>query len=183
MGTAFYPNIDSYTSPYLPSTPLHCDTKSWINDALNDSYTFSGGNSRASLPLDAPIQQRTYVTPSSTSRKTIPARFAKHFSKAEKYGSWHGSSDRDSSDGSKEGTPPHSPDPYLIQQIKERRRKNAISARKSRQKKLEQMEELEKERNNLLNLVHDYRDHVLQLHAILQNRGIPFTAPAFMRIS
>ncbi|KAF8629557.1 hypothetical protein AX15_003389 [Amanita polypyramis BW_CC] len=174
-------------SSYTSRSPPDCEAELWIGDTLNDPYT-SPERPKMPLPLEAPIQPRVYYTSSSTSRKEIPVRFAKQFNAVRNSGGRRTSHDGTSASRHWQGSGEHAPsqpllEPHLLQQIKERRRRNAISARKSRQRRLEQMEELEKERNNLLNLVHGYRDHVLQLHAILQNRGIPFATPTFISTS
>ena len=72
-------------------------------------------------------------------------------------------------------------DPTLVEQIKDRRRRNTISARKSRQRRLEQMAELEKERNDLLKVVHEYRDYILRLRECISSQGIPTPDPPFTR--
>ncbi len=139
-----------------------CDARNWSNGDVHTS-------TKSSIPLNAPIQSRRYLTASATSRKLVPARFAKQ-AKAAK--AQRGSSLEDELDELRDESPEL--DPNLVEQIHERRRRNAMSARNSRRRRLQQTEELEKERDNLLKLAHDHREYILTLVAILRNHGISF---------
>jgi hypothetical protein len=122
---------------------------------------------------NAPTEERNYVIPSATSRKEIPVRFAE-------VAKSRASSIKDEVDELRDDSPP-SIDPTLVEQIKDRRRRNTISARKSRQRRLEQMGELEKERNDLLKVVHEYRDYILRLRECISSQGISTPDPPFTR--
>ncbi|KAF8649032.1 hypothetical protein AX14_008755 [Amanita brunnescens Koide BX004] len=153
-------------SSYPLLAPLDCDTKPWIN-----SGNYAHHKSRITDP-DAPTEARNYITPSTTSRKDVPVRFAKVATSRE-------SSVNDEVDELRDDNSTSPIDPCLVKQIKERRRRNTISARKSRQRRLEQMGELEKERNDLLKVVHDYRDYIVRLREYLGRQGIPIPEPPF----
>ncbi|KAF8346167.1 hypothetical protein F5887DRAFT_962965 [Amanita rubescens] len=157
----------SYSPYLLVASPDRVATQ-WNNGSVHTST-----KSRTShIPLDAPTQPRKYPTPSMTSRKTIPARFSKQAKAAQ---SQRGSSPEDESDELRDESPPL--DPNLVEQINDRRRRNAISARNSRRRRLQQMEELEKERDSLLRLVHDYRDYIRALKVNFSNNGISLPDP------
>ena len=159
--------------PYLLTSPERV-TAQWINGSVHTST-----KSRISpIPLDAPTQPRKYLTPSTTSRKLVPARFSKQAKAAQ---GQRGSSPEDELDELRDESPPL--DPNLVEQINEKRRRNAISARNSRRRRLQQMEELEKERDGLLKLVHDYRDYTTLLQATLSHNGVSFPEPPFIRSS
>ncbi|KAI0695296.1 hypothetical protein BC835DRAFT_1273444 [Cytidiella melzeri] len=83
------------------------------------------------VPYDAPIQTRKYVTPSATSRKEIPAVFAKKRSRSQALGD---------DDGGDEDL---SLDPQDVDAIEAKRRQNTLAARRSRKRKLEYQRELE----------------------------------------
>ncbi|KAF8337128.1 hypothetical protein F5887DRAFT_890865 [Amanita rubescens] len=128
------------------------------------------------IPLCANSAKRgKYPTLSMTSRKTIPARFAKQAKAAQ---SQCGSSPEDEFDELRDQSPPL--DPTLGEQISYRGRRN-ISARNSRCRRLQQMEELEKQRDSLSKLVHNYRDYILALRANFSNNGISLPEPPFFR--
>src|SRR6266576_2495301 len=165
-------SISPRYSPYLLLTSPNRATTQWNNGSVH-TYT----KTRTSpIPLDAPTQPRKYPTPSMTSRKTIPARFAKQAKAAH---GQRGNSPEEELDELRDESPPLDPD--LVEQINERRRRNAISARNSRRRRLQQMEELEKERDSLLKLVHNYRDYIIDLHAAFSNSGISFPEPPFVK--
>jgi hypothetical protein len=167
-------NFPSGSSPYLLVTSPDRVTTQWNNGGVHAST-----KSRISpIPLDAPTQPRKYLTPSTTSRKLVPARFSKQAKAAQ---GQRGSSPEDELDELEDTSPPL--DPNLVEEINERRRRNAISARNSRRRRLQQMEELEKERDSLLKLVHDYREYTHALHVTLRNNGLSFPAPPFIRSS
>jgi hypothetical protein len=84
------------------------------------------------VPLDAPTQRRTYVTPSSTSRKEIPAAF----SRKRKAMSIEPEPEDDEEFVGGEGID-------WKDAIEAKRRQNTIAARKSRQRKLEYVRNLE----------------------------------------
>ncbi|PPQ76632.1 hypothetical protein CVT24_012099 [Panaeolus cyanescens] len=99
----------------------------------------------ALLDEDAPTQPRKYTTPSSTSRKEVPAVFARKRARSTAFG------DEDDELSSPNPMPLNPTEKDLIEM---KRRQNTVAARRSRKRKLEQMlaletrvQELEKERD------------------------------------
>ncbi|KAF8346170.1 hypothetical protein F5887DRAFT_962973 [Amanita rubescens] len=145
----------------------HCDARNWSDGGAHTS-------TKSSIPLYAPIQPRKYLTASATSRKLVPARFAKQ-AKAGK--DQRGSSledELDELDELRDGGPEL--DPNLVEQIHERRRRNAISARNSRRRRLQQMEELGEGTRQPLKTRPRFTANILL-------RSRPLSGPAFLRPS
>jgi len=80
------------------------------------------------VPVDAPTQHRSYLKPSVTSRKVIPAAFQ---TQSKKRGASVAFGDEDDVD------------PMLADAIQTKRRQNTVAARRSRARKLEYVRELE----------------------------------------
>ncbi|KAF8313950.1 uncharacterized protein EI90DRAFT_3091049 [Cantharellus anzutake] len=80
------------------------------------------------VPVDAPTQLRSYVTPSATSRKAIPAAFQVHSKKRPSSVAFGDEDDLD---------------PALEDAIETKRRQNTVAARRSRARKLEHVRNLE----------------------------------------
>lgn len=85
----------------------------------------------ALVPFDAPIQPRKYVTPSATSRKEIPAVFARKRARSQAFGE---------EDELADDLPLDTSD---LSAIEAKRRQNTLAARRSRKRKLEYQRELE----------------------------------------
>ena len=132
---------------------------------------------RSPLPVEAPIQPRRYLTPSVTSRKDLPAHFARQLSRCPALN--RKSSEDEQDQLAEDGI--GALDQDLVEQIQEKRRRNTLSARKSRQRKMQQMRDLEQERDELLTLVHDYRKYVLEMHKYLESQGLNYELPTFCR--
>ncbi|KAF8638399.1 hypothetical protein AX17_002242 [Amanita inopinata Kibby_2008] len=139
---------------------------------------------RPTIPLDAPIQPRRYLTPSATSRKDVPTYFARQLHQRAAsttapsittttttsnngYGCGSGEDEQDELTEEAQTL-----DLEVEQQILDKRRRNTLSARKSRQRRIKQMEDLERERNELQKLVYAYHTRVMQLRMLLKNHGI-----------
>ncbi|KAG1728522.1 uncharacterized protein EDB91DRAFT_1060517 [Suillus paluster] len=86
------------------------------------------------VPIDAPTQQRKYLTPSATSRKEVPAVFARKRARTAAFG--------DEQDELNEDVR-ITPSMTEQEQIEAKRRQNTIAARRSRKRKLEYQRELE----------------------------------------
>lgn len=85
------------------------------------------------LDESAPTQLRNYVTPSATSRKEVPAVFARKRARSTAFG--------DEEDELEDHIlPPDSSEKDLIEQ---KRRQNTVAARRSRKRKLEHLQHLE----------------------------------------
>lgn len=85
------------------------------------------------LSLEAPTQERNYITPSSTSKKPIPAYAQSQYHK------WLTKQNNFGQDISSSGLLPEN----IKHSIEHRRRQNALSARRTRMKKAERVKELE----------------------------------------
>ncbi|KAF8694415.1 hypothetical protein AX14_002049 [Amanita brunnescens Koide BX004] len=132
------------------------------------------------IDANAPSEAKNYIIASMTPRKHAPVRFAKAVVPAK---SCERSVDDEVGELRDDSSAP-SIDSNLVEQIKsERRRRKAISARKSRQRRLEQMGELEKERNDLLKVVHKYHEYILRLQEYFGSQGILIPEPPFARPS
>ena len=85
------------------------------------------------LDESAPTQSRNYITPSATSRKEVPAVFARKRARSTAFGD-----EEDQLDDYV--LPPDSTEKDLIEQ---KRRQNTVAARRSRKRKLEHLQQLE----------------------------------------
>lgn len=114
--TPITPALHSFKSPARRKNPPTGTRKNISPDAL--------------IPYDAPVQPRKYATPSATSRKEVPAVFAKKRSRSQAFG------------GDEDGEEPQL-DPEDVDAIEAKRRQNTLAARRSRKRKLEYQRELE----------------------------------------
>ncbi|CAL1712320.1 unnamed protein product [Somion occarium] len=110
------------------------------------------------VPFDAPIQPRKYVTPSATSRKEIPAVFAKKRARSQAFG------DEDGED--------MSPAPHELDAIEAKRRQNTLAARRSRKRKLEYQRELEEGIEHERAEKEAWRMRAMTLETILHSHGL-----------
>ena len=90
------------------------------------------------IPIDAPTQPRNYIAPSSTSRKAVPAVFARKRARSAALGL----DEEDELAGSDVAgeAPANSQEAAAIEA---KRRQNTLAARRSRKRKLEYQRELE----------------------------------------
>ncbi|KAJ7214108.1 hypothetical protein GGX14DRAFT_542331 [Mycena pura] len=146
------PALDSMEAPAVASRPV-------IPPAPPRSRTTVTGTRRsltpaALIPLDAPIQKRTYLTPSATSRKSIPAGFRKRLA-SEAFADEEAAlnaMDRES--------------------IEYKRRQNTLAARQSRKRKLEHQQHLEQTAEALKREVTMWRERALMAQEMLRKAGI-----------
>jgi hypothetical protein len=119
------------TAPSTPAVPSSDFTTTSVSTSPKRKVTGHRRNiTPASLvPVDAPTQSRSYVKPSATSRKAIPAAFQ---SQSRKRASSVAFDDEDEID------------PTLDDAIQTKRRQNTVAARRSRARKLEYVRELER---------------------------------------
>ncbi|KLO08119.1 hypothetical protein SCHPADRAFT_620528 [Schizopora paradoxa] len=87
------------------------------------------------VPLEAPTQSRNYITPSTTSRKELPAVFAKKRARSTAFGD-----EEDELEDGEEAAPPTGTE---ADAIAAKRRQNTLAARRSRKRKLEYQRDLE----------------------------------------
>jgi hypothetical protein len=121
------------------------------------------------LDESAPTQSRNYIIPSATSRKEVPAIFARKRSRSTAFG--------DEEDQLDDYILP--PNPTEKDLIEQKRRQNTVAARRSRKRKLEHLQflecSLEKERQEK----EQWRERTMMLSSILSglNQPVPdFTA-------
>lgn len=115
------------------------------------------------LDESAPTQSRNYVTPSVTSRKEVPAIFARKRSRSTAFG--------DEEDQLDDYVLP--PNPTEKDLIEQKRRQNTVAARRSRKRKLEHLQlletSLEKERQEK----EQWRERAMMLSSILSGLNQP----------
>jgi hypothetical protein len=116
------------------------------------------------VPLNAPIQPRKYLTPSSTSRKEVPATFARKRARSQAFG-----------DDDDEEAPAPNPSMSEEEQIKAKRLQNTLAARRSRKRKLEHQQLLEDTIEAERADKEKWRAHAMVLEALLRDKG--FTPP------
>jgi hypothetical protein len=120
------------------------------------------GSSTALLPLDAPVQSRTYVTPSTTSRKrkTVPVEraLAKRQRDAPPTPSTASSSSFASPVMEEDELPAD-----LVSAVERKRLQNTVSARRSRARKQEKLGELEGENKVLKRRVEELEARIREL--------------------
>jgi hypothetical protein len=157
--TSLYPSPRVPTSRAFPSSPAG-------NTRRKSSATGTRKNiTPASLvPLDAPTQPRKYVMPSATSRKEVPAVFAKKRSRSVAFGA----------DEEDELDEPLAPNATEKEQIEWKRRQNTLAARKSRKRKLEHQQFLETRVSELERTVEMWKTRALTTASILHSHGVPF---------
>jgi len=119
------------------------------------------------VPLDAPTQPRKYTTPSVTSRKELPAIFAKKRARTVAFGD-------DDDDAIEQPLPPNATEK---EQIEWKRRQNTLAARKSRKRKLQHQRELEADVDRLTKERDMWHLRALTCEALLKNHG--HEVPAF----
>ncbi|XP_006462994.1 hypothetical protein AGABI2DRAFT_194037 [Agaricus bisporus var. bisporus H97] len=117
------------------------------------------------VSLEAPTQPRRYLTPSATSRKEMPAVFARKRVRQQML-------DGDDDDLELEALKPNATE---LEQIEWKRRQNTLAARKSRKRKLQHQQELENQVSDLANDRDKWKERALTLQRILQANGIPFS--------
>ena len=112
------------------------------------------------IPVDAPIQTRKYVSESVTSRKELPAVFARKRKRA--------SADLDD----EEDLLAAPPTTNELSAIEAKRRQNTLAARRSRKRKLEHQRELESIIDNERAEKDAWKQRALAFEAILNSNGI-----------
>ena len=114
------------------------------------------------LGEDAPTQPRKYVTPSVTSRKEVPAGFARKCARSVAF-----ADEEDQLDD----LPPNSTEQDLIEQ---KRRQNTVAARRSRKRKLEQMQRLQGSRDEERAFKEMWTERALVLLKLVRSMGVNY---------
>ncbi|KAL0060656.1 hypothetical protein AAF712_012533 [Marasmius tenuissimus] len=123
------------------------------------------------VPYDAPTQSRRYAMPSATSKKEVPATFARKKRKMMGGAVNVGGSCDDELDDDAD-LPPLHPDATEKEQIEYKRRQNTLAARKSRKRKLEYQQGLETENDALKREVEAWKCRCELLSGMLKGAGI-----------
>ena len=151
-----------------PGTPVIDDPSIQPSPHVNDRSMFPTGRKSAPtgtrknitpeslVPDDAPIQARKYRLPSATSRKELPATFARK---------------RARTSGPGEDEPSVGPSLSEEDAIKTKRLQNTLAARRSRKRKLEYQRELEEAIEAERMDKEMWREHALILEALLRDKG------------
>lgn len=113
------------------------------------------------IPVDAPIQGRKYVSESATSRKELPAVFARKRKRA--------SADLDEEEEDLLAAPPTVNE---LSAIEAKRRQNTLAARRSRKRKLEHQRDLEVTIENERAEKDAWKQRALAFEVILNSNGI-----------
>ncbi|KAJ7440168.1 hypothetical protein FB451DRAFT_1300864 [Mycena latifolia] len=119
------------------------------------------------IPLEAPTQKRTYVTPSATSRKAVPAVFAQ---KKRLHSVAFSAGDEDDAE-----LGVLSPTASEAETIEYKRRQNTLAARKSRKRKLEHQQMLEDEIVVLRGEAERWKTRAMMAQELLRANGVAFT--------
>ncbi|KAF8965947.1 hypothetical protein BDZ97DRAFT_1609455, partial [Flammula alnicola] len=114
------------------------------------------------LDETAPTQPRKYAIPSATSRKELPAVFARKRSRSTAFG--------EEEDQLGDDLPPNPTEKDLIEQ---KRRQNTVAARRSRKRKLEQFQMMERSRNEERQMKEVWKTRALTLLETLRSVGMP----------
>jgi hypothetical protein len=137
--TPISPSLDSFDPSQLTSSPQSTNISSAVAKGPASRRKVSATGIRKGvtpetlLDESAPTQTRNYITPSATSRKEVPAVFARKRARSTAFG--------DEEDQLDDYILP--PNPTEKDLIEQKRRQNTVAARRSRKRKLEHLQQLE----------------------------------------
>lgn len=146
-------------SPSLPApstTFSSSPSSSYTNTRKKATGTRANLTPDSLIPLDAPIQTRTYLGPSKTSRKELPVTFARKRK-------------REDDDEELEAPPPNASEK---EHIEYKRKLNTVAARKSRRRKLQHLQVLEDRNAELAKEAENWRTRASLLTSMLKAAGI-----------
>jgi len=148
------PGTPAIDATSLQSSPLHVDDSSVLQTRRKHAPTGTRKNitPESLVPYSAPIQGRKYRLPSTTSRKELPATFARKRART-------GEDDVVGPTLSEEDA------------IKTKRLQNTLAARRSRKRKLEYQRELEDAIEAERKDKEMWRERALVLEALLRDKG------------
>lgn len=160
-----YPlNGVNHPSLYQPGT--YSGTSPSMNPSFVSRRRNSGGYRRTSpdnlIAPDAPTQARRYITPSSTSKKEIPAFFQKMRTNSPP-------SDNEEDELTEEPPASNATDQ---EKIEWKRRQNTLAARRSRQRKMMNVQRLEETVERLTREREIWKTRALTLKQLLISHGI-----------
>jgi len=124
------------------------------------------------IPVSAPIQSRNYVAPSATSRKELPAVFARKRKRSLAFGA---EEDEEVVAAAVDPTaaPPTATE---LDAIEAKRRQNTLAARRSRKRKLEHQKELETAVDAERQEKEAWRRRAMALEALCRSHGVKIPA-------
>jgi hypothetical protein len=164
------PILDSFDpSQLLPRAAQHTDTSSVaakpppIRRKVTATGIRKGVTPESLLDETAPTQTRNYVTPSATSRKDVPAIFARKRARSTAFG--------DEEDQLDDYVLP--PNPTEKDLIEQKRRQNTVAARRSRKRKLEHLQLLESSLEKERQEKEQWRERTLMLASMLTDLNQP----------
>lgn len=162
------PSLDFVNPASLDASPVIPNEVNSFARPVPRRKSYATGTRRnltvdAMVPLDAPTQARTYLYPSATSRKEVPAIIAKKRARSQALG--------DDDDEFREALPPPSASEQEL--IAWKRRQNTLAARKSRQRKLLHTQELEKQVEQQVRESEKWRVRTEMMQQLLSAHGIP----------
>ncbi|KAK1232748.1 hypothetical protein PQX77_004106 [Marasmius sp. AFHP31] len=166
------PSLPSEQSFSAPSPPKADTTAPTAPRRKQPSATGTRRNitPESLVPYDAPTQSRRYVMPSATSKKEVPATFARKKRKMMGGAVNVGVGDDELDDDA--DLPPLHPDASEKEQIEYKRRQNTLAARKSRKRKLEYQQNLETENDALKREVEAWKCRCELLSGMLKGAGV-----------
>jgi hypothetical protein len=150
-----------YASPHVPTSPFPPPQSTTRRKSLATG-TRKNVTPESLVPLDAPTQPRKYATPSATSRKELPAVFAKKRARSHAFGD-------DEEELPEEPLPPNATEK---EQIEWKRRQNTLAARKSRKRKLQHQLELEETVERLTAEKEMWRVRAVTYQSLLKQHGL-----------
>ncbi|KAK6972127.1 imprinted and ancient [Favolaschia claudopus] len=170
------PALESVDSPVVTTTTVPKSSSPAAAAAASTRRRSNVTGTRKNLtpasliPLDAPTQRRTYITPSATSRKALPEAIVKK----RLHSSAFPTADLD--DDEELGV--LSPTASEQETIDFKRRQNTLAARKSRKRKLEHQQALEDEVRALQGEVTKWRERTMIAQEMLRAKGVEFNFEA-----
>ncbi|KAF9219435.1 hypothetical protein BS17DRAFT_770018 [Gyrodon lividus] len=151
--------LPSASSPFERKSDPHFSTRR----KSNGTGTRKNATTGSLVPVDAPTQPCKYLTPSATSRKELPAIFARKRTRAAAFGD-----EEDQHGGDVIITPTMSEQ----EQIEAKRRQNTIAARRSRERKLEYQRQLEENAEQYKRESEIWKQRTMTCQALLRSHRI-----------
>jgi hypothetical protein len=159
------PSVDSFETFQKPApAPSQSEPVPTLRRLSKATGIRKGITVDALLDEKAPTQPRKYLTPSATSKKEIPATFARKRGRSEAFGD-------DEEDELGDDGPLNENEKHLIEQ---KRLKNTLAARKSRRRKLEQYQNMEKARDEEREHKQVWKERALVLLQTLRRQGVNY---------
>jgi hypothetical protein len=158
------PALDTFDTFQRPDSPTYRQESAQPQRRVSRATGIRKGITvDALLDESAPTQARKYVTPSATSKKEIPATFARKRARSVAFG--------DEEDELGDDMPLNDNEKNLIEQ---KRLKNTLAARKSRRRKLEQYQNMEKSRDEERELKQVWKERAQMLLQTIRKQGVNY---------